>query len=259
MSSRARISIKRLLVVLLAILGVLVAALSFITTRQLDSATQRAESEQRRFESIRLADSLRKSSDDLTNMVRLYVTTGQPRYRRYYDELLAIRSGYAPRPRQYDAAFWDRVLSGGKARRDLRPAAVAHRAHAPGALRRHRVRGAQRRAANLQSPRRHRARRHAPRRRADPRGIDGSTRATSGPSCSGSSTPSTCAKSAGSWRRSSASGGLVEARTAAEADRFAARNDRWLAAQVAILALIVAAGVAALFVIGRLAIRPLGS
>jgi CHASE3 domain sensor protein len=81
-SGRTRISIKRLLVVLLAILGVLVAALSFITTRQLDSATKRAQSEKRRFESIRIADSLRKSSDDLTNMVRLYVTTGQPRYRR---------------------------------------------------------------------------------------------------------------------------------------------------------------------------------
>ena len=44
---------------------------------------------------------MRQSSNDLTNMVRLYVATGQPRYREYYEEILAIRTGAAPRPRGY--------------------------------------------------------------------------------------------------------------------------------------------------------------
>ena len=47
-------------------------------------------------------------------MVRLHVFTGDVRYRRYYEELLAIRAGKAPRPRNYDPAFWDRVLAEGK-------------------------------------------------------------------------------------------------------------------------------------------------
>jgi signal transduction histidine kinase/CheY-like chemotaxis protein/HPt (histidine-containing phosphotransfer) domain-containing protein len=49
-------------------------------------------------------------------MVRLYVETGEPRYRRYYDEILAIRSGAAPRPLNYDSSFWDRVLADGEGR-----------------------------------------------------------------------------------------------------------------------------------------------
>ena len=57
---------------------------------------------------------MRQSSNDLTHMVRLYVSTGEPRYRAYYDEILAIRSGTAPRPTHYDSSFWDRVLAEGK-------------------------------------------------------------------------------------------------------------------------------------------------
>jgi signal transduction histidine kinase/CheY-like chemotaxis protein/HPt (histidine-containing phosphotransfer) domain-containing protein len=54
---------------------------------------------------------MRQSSNDLTRMVRLYVETGKKRYRRYYDEILAIRRGVAPRPTNYDSSFWDRVLA----------------------------------------------------------------------------------------------------------------------------------------------------
>ena len=47
-------------------------------------------------------------------MVRLYVSTGEPRDRQHYDEILAIRSGTAPRPVNDDSSFWERVLAGGK-------------------------------------------------------------------------------------------------------------------------------------------------
>ena len=66
-------------------------------------------------------------------MVRLYVSTGQPKYRRYYEELLAIRSGAAPRPRDYDASFWDRVLADGKQGVQYGPPQSLTAAHAQGA------------------------------------------------------------------------------------------------------------------------------
>jgi signal transduction histidine kinase/CheY-like chemotaxis protein/HPt (histidine-containing phosphotransfer) domain-containing protein len=255
---RTRISIKRLLVVLLAILGVLVGALSFITTRQLDSATHRAESEKRRFESIGLADSLRKSSDDLTNMVRLYVTTGQPRYRRYYNELLAIRNGYSPRPRHYDAAFWDRVLSGGKAGVTYGPpqsltALMRKAGFAPSEF--EALSAALRTSNRLAEIETDVIRRVAAR---IARGVDAAYARDVRPQLQRLVNAEYLREKRRIMEAIERFSGLVDARTAAETDRFATRNDQWLAAQVAILALIVATGIAALFVLGRLAVRPLG-
>ncbi len=48
-------------------------------------------------------------------------TTGEERYRRYYDEILAIRRGDAPRPVDYDSSFWDRVLADGETGERLGP------------------------------------------------------------------------------------------------------------------------------------------
>lgn len=63
----------------------------------------------RRMQSYRLAVELRQSSDDLTRMVRLYAVTGDTRYRRFYDIVLAIRQGTLPRPCDYDRIYWDLV------------------------------------------------------------------------------------------------------------------------------------------------------
>ncbi len=63
----------------------------------------------------RLANGLRRSSDDLTRLARLYAITGDPVYREYFDEILAIRNGEAPRPEQYfEIPYWDIVLSTGE-------------------------------------------------------------------------------------------------------------------------------------------------
>ena len=110
----SRLSLRRLLAMLLGVLGVLVAALFVVTTLQLRGANFEADAQNRRTESFLLADQMRQSSNDLTNMVRLYVSTGDTRYRAYYDEILAIRGGTAPRPRGYDSSFWNRVLAEGK-------------------------------------------------------------------------------------------------------------------------------------------------
>jgi diguanylate cyclase (GGDEF)-like protein len=55
-----------------------------------------------RQKSFLLAEELRRSSDDLTNMARTYVVTGDPRYKQRYHEILDIRDGRKPRSFDYD-------------------------------------------------------------------------------------------------------------------------------------------------------------
>ena len=109
-------SIRVLFGVLLAVVMLLAAGLFSVTLLQRETAAQRTAAEGERVTSFLLSDQMRQSSNDLTEMVRLYVTTGDTRYRRYYDEILAIRNGTARRPINYDSSFWDRVLADPSAR-----------------------------------------------------------------------------------------------------------------------------------------------
>jgi diguanylate cyclase (GGDEF)-like protein/PAS domain S-box-containing protein len=63
-----------------------------------------------RMQSHQLADALRRSSDDLTRMVRSYVATSEPRYKQHYLEILAIRDGQQIRPNTYHNVYWDLIL-----------------------------------------------------------------------------------------------------------------------------------------------------
>jgi len=72
--------------------------------KQIDRANQQRQV------SFVLADQLRQSSDDLTRMARAYVATGDPRYKKYYQDILDIRDGRKPRPPGYYYAYWDLVL-----------------------------------------------------------------------------------------------------------------------------------------------------
>lgn len=63
-----------------------------------------------RFRSHALAIELRQSSDDLTRMARTYVTTGDPLYKRFYYDILAIRDGLQNRPVAYQEIYWDLVV-----------------------------------------------------------------------------------------------------------------------------------------------------
>ena len=62
-----------------------------------------------RLSSLLLADELRHSSDDMTRMVRTFVATGDPVYRKRYQEILDIRDGKLPRPIDYQNIYWDLV------------------------------------------------------------------------------------------------------------------------------------------------------
>ncbi len=64
----------------------------------------------RRYQSYILAEELRLSSNNLTLMARLYAYTGEEKYLTFFNEILAIRSGDKPRPKNYQQIYWDLVI-----------------------------------------------------------------------------------------------------------------------------------------------------
>lgn len=91
------------------LLAVLVG-LSVVAVHTIEEA---AATESRRSTSLRLADELRQTSDDLTRMARTYAVTGDSRYKGWFDEILAIRDGTSRRPEHYDGIYWDVVTATG--------------------------------------------------------------------------------------------------------------------------------------------------
>lgn len=75
-----------------------------------------------RFQSFALSEELRRSSDDLTRMVRVYVATGKPLFKQHYQEILAIRDGKSPRPVDYQNIYWDLVTPDNQRPRPMGPA-----------------------------------------------------------------------------------------------------------------------------------------
>ncbi|MCH8180537.1 MAG: diguanylate cyclase [Proteobacteria bacterium] len=71
--------------------------------------------EQRRYEqaldsravSVRYAEELRQSSNDLTRLMRTYVITGNRTYKAQFEAVVDIRDGKRPRPANYSLAYWD--------------------------------------------------------------------------------------------------------------------------------------------------------
>lgn len=68
--------------------------------------------QQRRHQSFLLADELRQSSDDLTRFARTYAVTRDAKYEQFFNEVLDIRNGSAPRPDGYERVYWDLVVAG---------------------------------------------------------------------------------------------------------------------------------------------------
>lgn len=100
-------SLRRYASLLLGLLAVAAVAIGLCQWR-LDAANHRvAQAYQQRYVSTQLANELRRSSDDLTRLARTYVATGDAKWEQQYNEILAIRSGKAPRPLDYDRIYWD--------------------------------------------------------------------------------------------------------------------------------------------------------
>jgi signal transduction histidine kinase len=63
--------------------------------------------QEKRAQSIELADELRQSSDDLTNFARMYAVTGDKKYKFIYNRIISIRDGTEIRPPEYQDINWD--------------------------------------------------------------------------------------------------------------------------------------------------------
>ena len=107
-------TINRLLIVFFSLLIILLTATMGCLVWLFNTEVAITASSERRFESYKLADELRQSSDDLTTMARLYVSTGDERFAIQFQEILDIRSGEAPRPDNYDRVYWDLVVKDGE-------------------------------------------------------------------------------------------------------------------------------------------------
>ncbi|MDT7553281.1 MAG: two-component system, sensor histidine kinase, partial [Pseudonocardiales bacterium] len=108
-----RTSLRRLVQVGVGVGVALLAVLLLLSLMAELSMQGAAGAEARRSTSLRLAYELRQTSDDLTRMARSYVATGNPEYRSWFEEILAIRAGTAPRPEGYDQIYWDVVSDTG--------------------------------------------------------------------------------------------------------------------------------------------------
>ena len=85
----------------------------FLYMEVLDNEEKIFDSAAKRYNSYLLADELRQSSDDLTRMARTYTVTGDPKYKEYFERILAIRGGDAPRPVDYHNIYWDFIAATG--------------------------------------------------------------------------------------------------------------------------------------------------
>lgn len=116
----------RILVGASAIALLLIAGAMVLFWRGAEAEAAIEKSWQMREQASRLADELRQSSDDLTRMARTYAATGDERYRRYFEEILAIRNGAAPRPDDYHLVYWDLVTADGERPRAAGDAVALH-------------------------------------------------------------------------------------------------------------------------------------
>ena len=98
------------LLIFLVYIGLL-GSLVYVSYLSAQNQKKLATSEIRRFESYKLVDQLRQSSDDLTRFARTYVVTGDPVYEQYFHDVLAIRDGEKPRPENYERIYWDFVVA----------------------------------------------------------------------------------------------------------------------------------------------------
>ena len=95
-------SIRSLFILIFFMFTGLLGGLVYVSYLSAKNQEKLAASEIRRFESYKLADQLRQSSDELTRFARTYVVTGDPVYEQHFHDVLAIRDGEKPRPKKKD-------------------------------------------------------------------------------------------------------------------------------------------------------------
>ncbi|MGW8394155.1 methyl-accepting chemotaxis protein [Pseudoduganella sp. HUAS MS19] len=106
------LSIKRIFIAFFAITVVLATLTMLALLRVSNKEAEAKQAADSRYQSYLLADELRQSSDDLTRLARTYVVSGDAAYEQQYMDILAIRNGQKPRPKNYERIYWDFVAAG---------------------------------------------------------------------------------------------------------------------------------------------------
>lgn len=102
-------SLTRFSAYLLSMLAV-IAAFVVCFALYARAGTQLQEANDLRLRSLLLAEELRQSSNDLTRLVRNYVITSEPIFKRQFLDVIAIRDGKKPRPLDYGPSYWDFLI-----------------------------------------------------------------------------------------------------------------------------------------------------
>ena len=103
-------TIRKSMYIIFVILFTFFLLMIALVSLLLNQHSKLLQMQERQYNSYKIADELRQTSDDLTRMVRTYVVTGDPIYEKYFHDILAIRNGDIPRPENYDDIFWDYVI-----------------------------------------------------------------------------------------------------------------------------------------------------
>jgi PAS domain S-box-containing protein len=107
---RPRTSLRRIVLVLFALLFVLTLAELSVSLLRGRAARAADESERQRHVLLGLVEELRRNTDELTRMARNFALTSDPLFDQFYQDILAIRAGVRPRPADYDKVYWDLAI-----------------------------------------------------------------------------------------------------------------------------------------------------
>ena len=103
-------TIRKLSTIFYLVTGVLLSLLIFFFAFRYLEQRQLNHTQEVRYTSFVVADKLRQSSNDLTLMARAYVDTGNPKFERFFWEILAIRNGETAEPLHYERNYWNLVV-----------------------------------------------------------------------------------------------------------------------------------------------------
>ena len=103
-------TIQKLSTIFYLVTGVLISLLTLFTALRFFEMREIDRAQEVRYASSIAADKLRQSSYDLTHMAHAYVDTGDPKFERFFWEILAIRNGKKPEPLHYERSYWDLVI-----------------------------------------------------------------------------------------------------------------------------------------------------
>ncbi|MET3431268.1 methyl-accepting chemotaxis protein [Herbaspirillum seropedicae] len=127
MSILHRFSVRQALRGLVALVAVLVVMWGTATVYAERARQALAQAQETRFAALALAAEFRQGVDDLAQLARSYVVSGESRLLEQHQAVLDIRDGQRARPQQYGRVYWDLVGADGQPPRPDSTVAVSLR------------------------------------------------------------------------------------------------------------------------------------